>query len=200
VEVRACANGFLQVFPQRTHYQRRRGCFPAGRTQAISAEGGVAVHRDADHVELPRLARPKGCFDPSAKWSLSSCRDASRADSDTRADYSLRHRRDGKADTTILYHLRICRRPHSSSGMTAGRRGLLGIGTAAPSAGETRPRIDGQGLKTPLRVGPARLPGPGALQGSDCAGDPAPGRRLIPRHGGPTRTTPGPMGTWVAPA
>ena len=42
-------------------------CFPTGR--AISAEGGVAVHRGADHVELPRLARPKGCFDTSAEWS-----------------------------------------------------------------------------------------------------------------------------------
>jgi hypothetical protein len=41
------------------------------------------------------------------------------------ADYSLRHRRDGNAGTTILYHLRNRRRPHSSSGMTAGRRELL---------------------------------------------------------------------------
>ena len=41
------------------------------------------------------------------------------------ADYSLRHRRDGNAGTTILYHLRIYRRSHSSSVMTAGRRELL---------------------------------------------------------------------------
>ena len=68
VEVQACANGFLQVFlrwalrapkgeevvPHRTRYQRRRG---------------VAVHRGADHMELPRLARPKGCFVTSASWS-----------------------------------------------------------------------------------------------------------------------------------
>ena len=66
------------------------------------------------------------CFDTSAEWSKSSCRDASRADSDTRADRSLRHRRDGNAGTTILYHLRNRRRPHSSSGMTAGRRGCWG--------------------------------------------------------------------------
>ena len=33
-------------------------CFPTGRTN--SAEGGVAVHRGADHVELPRTARPEG--------------------------------------------------------------------------------------------------------------------------------------------
>ena len=44
------------------------------------------------------------------------------------ADNSLRHRRDCSAGTTILYHLRICRRPHSSSGMTAGRQELLGDG------------------------------------------------------------------------
>ena len=43
----------------------------------------------------------------------------------TLADYSLRHQRDGNAGTTILYHLRICRRPHSSSMMTAGRPELL---------------------------------------------------------------------------
>ena len=51
------------------------------------------------------------------------------------ADYNLRHQRDGTAGTTILYHLRIDRRPHSSSVMTAGRRELLGMGTAAASAG-----------------------------------------------------------------
>ena len=41
------------------------------------------------------------------------------------ADYSLRHRRDGNAGTTIRYHPRIYRRQHSSSVMTAGRRELL---------------------------------------------------------------------------
>ena len=43
------------------------------------------------------------------------------------ADYSLRHRRDGNADTTMLYpsHPRNYRRHHSSSVMTAGRRELL---------------------------------------------------------------------------
>jgi hypothetical protein len=43
----------------------------------------------------------------------------------TTADWSLRHRRDGNAGTTILYHLRNRRRPHSSSVMTAGRRELF---------------------------------------------------------------------------
>ena len=55
------------------------------------------------------------------------------------ADYSLRHRRDGSAGTTILYHLHIYRRPHSSLGMTAGLRELLGMGTAAASAGAAGP-------------------------------------------------------------
>ena len=55
------------------------------------------------------------------------------------ADYSLRHRREGSAGTTILYHLRIYRRPHSSSVMTAGRRELLSMGTAAASAGAAGP-------------------------------------------------------------
>ena len=68
VEVRACENGFFQVFlrralqapkgeevvPHRARYQRRRG-------------GGRTPRRR--HVELPRLARPKGCFDTSAEWS-----------------------------------------------------------------------------------------------------------------------------------
>ena len=46
VEVRACANGFvLQVFspPGALPAPKRVWCFPAGR--AISAEGGMAVHR-----------------------------------------------------------------------------------------------------------------------------------------------------------
>ena len=68
VEVRACANGFLQVFPRRAlRAPKGEWWFPTGR--AVSAEGGMAVHRGADHVELPRLARLKGCFDTSAEWS-----------------------------------------------------------------------------------------------------------------------------------
>ena len=57
------------------------------------------------------------------------------------ADYSLRHRRDYNAGTKILYHLCICRHrgSHSSSVMTAGRRELLGMGTAAASAGAAGP-------------------------------------------------------------
>ena len=54
-------------------------------------------------------------------------------------DYRLRHRRDSIAGTTILYHLRIYRRPHSPSGTTAGRRELLGMGTAAASVGAAGP-------------------------------------------------------------
>ena len=56
------------VFPRRAlRAPKGEWWIPTGR--AISAEGGVAVHRGADNVELPRLARPKGCFVTSAKWS-----------------------------------------------------------------------------------------------------------------------------------
>ena len=55
------------------------------------------------------------------------------------ADYSLRQRRDGNAGTTILYHPRIYRRPHSSSVMTAGHRSCWRMGTAAASAGAAGP-------------------------------------------------------------
>ena len=60
---------FLQVFSPPSALPAPKGewCFPTWR--AISAERGVTVHRGADHVELPRLARPKGCFDTSAEWS-----------------------------------------------------------------------------------------------------------------------------------
>ena len=44
-----------------------------------------------------------------------------------------------KAGTTILYHFRNCRRPHSSSVMTAGRRSCWSMGTAAASAGAAGP-------------------------------------------------------------
>ena len=68
VEVQAYANGVLQVFHRRAlRAPKGERWFPTGR--AISAEGGVAVHRGADHVELPRQARPKGCFVTSAEWS-----------------------------------------------------------------------------------------------------------------------------------
>ncbi len=41
------------------------------------------------------------------------------------ANYSLRHRRDGRAGTTILFHLRNYRQTHSPSVMTTGRTELL---------------------------------------------------------------------------
>ena len=82
VEVRACAIGFLQVFSPPGALKRRSeiGVSPPGAT---CAEGGVVVPHRARclrrrgsgrtprrrQVELPRLARPKGCFDTSAEWS-----------------------------------------------------------------------------------------------------------------------------------
>ena len=47
-----------EVVPHRARYQRRRGSGRAPRRRVA-----------ADHVELPRLARPKGCFVTSAAWS-----------------------------------------------------------------------------------------------------------------------------------
>ena len=73
-------------------------------------------------MELPRLARPKGCFVTSDRRAVGTHHGPTQTHL---ADYSLRHRRDGNTGTTILYHLRNCRRPHSSLGMTAGRRELL---------------------------------------------------------------------------
>jgi hypothetical protein len=55
------------------------------------------------------------------------------------ADYSLRHRRDRGAGTTMLYHLRIYLRAHSLSVMTTGRRSCWSMGTAAASAGAAGP-------------------------------------------------------------
>ena len=64
------------------------------------------------------------------------------------ADYSLHHRRDGSAGTTILYHptilyhLRIYRGAHSLSVLTTGRRSCWSMGTAAASAGAAGPFRD----------------------------------------------------------
>ena len=72
MEVRACVIGFsfAGISPPGATSAEGGVVVPRGPTgRAISAEGGVTVHRGADHVELPRLARPKGCFDTSAEWS-----------------------------------------------------------------------------------------------------------------------------------
>ena len=50
-------------------YERRRGSGGSPPGALSVPKGEVAVHRGADHVELPRLARPKGCFVTSATWS-----------------------------------------------------------------------------------------------------------------------------------
>ena len=72
---------FAGVFSTgRTQRRSENGVSPPGAT---CAEGGVVVphrarclrRRGGDRtprrrqVELPRLARPKGCFDTSAEWS-----------------------------------------------------------------------------------------------------------------------------------
>ena len=84
-------------------------------------------------------------------------------------DYRLRHRRDGIAGTTILYHLRIYRRPHSPSGTTAGRRELLGMGTAAASAGAAGPS---EGLRAGRSSGRTKLEYPAASGPRDYGSGP----------------------------
>ena len=64
------------------------------------------------------------------------------------SQHSLHHQRDGSAGTTILYHLRNRRRPHSSSDVTAGRRERLAspasAGAAGPSEGLRAGRSSGR--------------------------------------------------------
>ena len=100
-------------------------------------------------------------------------------------DYRLRHRRDGKAGTTILYHLRIYRRPHSSSGMTVGRRELLGMGTAAASAGAAGPS---EGLRAGWSSGRTK-PEYTAPSGRHDHATTGAGRRVSPTTGTRSQTT-----------
>ena len=88
------------------------------------------------------------------------------------ADYSLRHRRAGNAGATILYHLRIYRRQHSSSVTTAGRRELLKdghrrrfkfrrgrrtfLGTTGRTADDTTTRPSGAGRRVSPTTGTRR--------------------------------------------
>ena len=90
-------------------------------------------------MELPRLAARRGVTPYTTYGARRAVGTHYGPTQIHLADYSLRHQRDGSAGTTILYHLRIYRRPHSSSSMTAGRRELLGMGTAAASAGAAGP-------------------------------------------------------------
>ena len=58
------------VFPrQELRAPKGEWWFPTGR--AVSAEGAREwpYTEATPSVELPRLARPKGCFDTSAEWS-----------------------------------------------------------------------------------------------------------------------------------
>ena len=74
------------------------------------------------------------------------------------ADCSPRHRREGNAGTTILYLLRICRRPHSSSVMTAGRRDagwtrLHGVACRLAASAALCARGSREGARGDLRKG-----------------------------------------------
>ena len=99
--------------------------------------------------------------------------------------YRLRHWRDGIAGTTILYHLRIYRRPHSPSGTTAGRRELLGMGTAAASAGAAGPS---EGLRAGRSSGQTK-PEYTAVSGRHDHATTGAGRRVSPTTGTRSQTT-----------
>ena len=110
------------------------------------------------------------------------------------ADYSVRHRRDGNAGTTILYHPRNYRRPHSSSVMTAGRRELLEDGhrrrfrrgrrTFRGTTGRTEQRVDGAGVHRGERTTRPRDYGSGPTRQSDDR-DSEPDYLLRPTRHGP---------------
>ena len=101
------------------------------------------------------------------------------------AGYSLRHRRDGNAGTTILYHLHNRDRLHSSSVMTAGSRELLEDGhrrrirrgrrTSRGTTGRTEQRADYAGVHRGKRTTRPRPSGAG--------------RRVSPTTGTRSQTT-----------
>ena len=89
------------------------------------------------------------------------------------------------AGTTILYHLRIYRRPHTPSGTTAGRRELSGMGTAAASAGAAGPS---EGLRAGRSSGRTK-PEYTAPSGRHDHATTGAGRRVSPTTGTRSQTT-----------
>ncbi len=90
---------------------RNASDYPRSKLRAVLALSPYAT----------RLRRSSG-----QQWRI-CCRDALGCTRMHRVDYSPRHRRDGRAGTTILYQARIYRRTHSLSVMTTGGQ-LLGHG------------------------------------------------------------------------
>ena len=60
---------FLRVCVWKCKHVRWTLCRFSPPGDAGGPKGGVAVHRGERPVELPRLARPKGCFVTSDSWS-----------------------------------------------------------------------------------------------------------------------------------
>ena len=119
-----------EVVPHRARYQRRRGSGrtprrrPCGAAPTSPPEG---VFRHKRRMELDELSgRITGRLGYTCRLEPTPSEGRQRWHYDALA--SSRNRR----------------RPHSSSGMTVGRRGLLGMGTAAASAGAAGPS---QGLR-----------------------------------------------------
>ena len=94
---------------------------PAGRRER-RRRGGSRTPRRRPSGAAP-TSPPEGVFRHKRRMVLVEL--SGRITGRLGYDYRLCHRRDGMAGTTILYHLRIYRRPHSPSGTPAGRRELL---------------------------------------------------------------------------
>jgi hypothetical protein len=85
----------------------------------------MAAYRTSDYIWIANLRYCRSCFVTSVLMELDEQSGRTTGRRTRRihlAGYSLRHRRDGSAGTTILFYLRIYHRPHWSSVMTAGRR------------------------------------------------------------------------------
>ena len=133
--------------------------------------------------EGPSTSPPEGVFRHKRRMELVEL--SGRITGRLGYDYRICHRRYGKAGTTILYHLHIYRRQHSSSGMTAGRRKLLGMGTAATSAGAAGPS---EGLRAGRSSGRTK-PEYTAPSGRHHHATTGAGRRVSPTTGTRSQTT-----------
>ena len=91
MEVRACAKDPMLVIP-------------AGR--AISAEGGVAVHRGDAKWSCPDWPSRSGVSSQATYGARRAVGTHYGPTQTHLAKYSLRHQRDGNAGTRILYRLR----------------------------------------------------------------------------------------------
>ena len=94
--------------------------FPAGR--CLRRRRGKWQYQFLRPVELPRLARQKGCF---AAYDIRSIDQLSGHTTGRLGYIRPSHWRNSKADTKTLHYLRIYRRTKLLQVATTGRTGLL---------------------------------------------------------------------------